>query len=69
MELMQTLRGVALAMGLGVMFACVVAGCGGSSDQGSAPAQIDPEVEKKTQDMVKNLGKTYGEMYRKKAGQ
>jgi hypothetical protein len=54
---------VAIGVALGV--ACATGGCGPGGAEPTA-AKISPEMEKKTQDMLKNYGKQYNEMYRAK---
>jgi hypothetical protein len=54
---------VAIGVALGVT--CPTCGCGPGGSEPAA-AKISPEMEKKTQDMLKNYGKQYNEMYRTK---
>jgi hypothetical protein len=54
---------VAIGVALGVT--CATGGCGPGGSEPAA-AKISPEMEKKTQDMLKNYGKQYNEMYRAK---
>jgi hypothetical protein len=67
MEMIRILRGITLATGLAFVFAFLSAGCG-SGTSGSAPATINPEMEKQTQDMLKNKSHDYNERFRKKGG-
>jgi hypothetical protein len=54
---------VAIGVALGVT--CATGGCGPGGSEPAA-ARISPEMEKKTQDMLKDYGKQYNEMYRAK---
>jgi F0F1-type ATP synthase membrane subunit c/vacuolar-type H+-ATPase subunit K len=67
MEMIRSMRAMAIATGLAVATAFLVAGCG-SGTSGETPAAINPELEKKTQDMLKNKSQQYNERYRAKGG-
>ena len=67
MGMIRSLRAVALATGFAVAFAFAIAGCG-SGSSGSTPAQLNPEVEKKTQEMLKNKSHDYNDRFRKAKG-
>jgi hypothetical protein len=54
---------VAIGAALGV--SCATPGCGPGGAEPTA-ARINPEMEKKTQDMLKDYSKQYNEMYRAK---
>jgi hypothetical protein len=55
-----------VAMCVALVSTCATVGCesGGASEP--AAATISPEMEKKTQEMLKNYGKQYNDMYRAK---
>jgi len=52
-----------LSTGLGLMFAFGSTGCG-SGSSGTAPAAINPEAEKKKDEMLQNYGKQAAERAR-----
>jgi maltose-binding protein MalE len=57
-------RTLGLLVGLAVVAASPLAGCGSGS---STTVQVSPEFEKKTQDMLKNMKKDYQAKYAQKA--
>jgi|GEM_PF-4969565 len=62
MRLKWSLRRLVLVTGLGLMATAFSSGCGSSSSEGQTAAQVSPEMQKKTMDMLKN----YGDQYRPK---
>ena len=54
-----------VTIGVALAVTCATGGCGPGGSEPTA-AKISPEMEKKTQDMLKNYGKQYNEMYRAK---
>ena len=58
MVMNRSTRGLVLAAGLAFGSAFLVAGCG-SGSTGEAPSTINPELEKKTDEMLKNKSQQY----------
>ena len=63
----RPMRGVAVATGLAVTFSFILAGCDSSSAV-TTPATLNPEIEKKTEDMLKNKSQQYNEKFKNKGG-
>ncbi len=67
MEMIRSLRGIALVTGIGFGAAFVSGGCGsGNSGDGQVASQISPEMQKKVDENLKDYSKRAAE--RGKAG-
>jgi hypothetical protein len=60
-QLNRSLRGAVLA----ALLPWLVAGCDSAGSE-QKPAPISEETQKKTDEMLKNYGKQYGDMYKAK---
>jgi hypothetical protein len=61
MRMNRALVGAAIA----IVLPCLVVGCDSSGAE-QKPAPISEEAQKKTDEMLKNYGKQYGDMYKAK---
>jgi hypothetical protein len=61
MRMNRALLGAAVA----VVLPCAFVGCDSSSAE-QKPQAVSPEVQKKTDEMLKNYGQQYGEQYKAK---
>jgi len=63
----RTITTVVFAAGLALGSTTLSGGCG-SGSQGQTAAELSPEVQQKTDEMLKNYGKMYNQQYRSKKG-